>query len=63
MGHTEEKESPAHMKGKDIHYLHPTYCEFKCSICGAWAGCVEGGTLDGGNFKYCPNCGIEIEQE
>ena len=49
--------------GRDICDTVKGHCEFKCSVCGAWIGCVEGGTLDGGKFKFCPNCGAIIESE
>ena len=38
------------------------HIEFKCSKCGATAGEVRGGTLDGARFKYCPNCGRILYQ-
>lgn len=47
--------------GKDIYETHDGHCEFKCSVCQAWIGSVEGGTMDGGYFNYCPNCGAKME--
>lgn len=47
----------------DVCLQHPLHCEFKCSKCGAWAGVVEGGTLDGGDFDFCPHCGRRIIKE
>lgn len=49
------------VRGKDIWKSHDSHCEFKCSVCGAWAGEVAGGTLDGGPFNFCPNCGAKLE--
>ncbi len=47
---------------KNVYYEErETHCEFKCSLCGATIGCVECGTMDGARFKYCPNCGAEME--
>lgn len=50
-------------KAKNIYYTVKDHCEFKCSACGAEAGVVEGGSLDGAHFSYCPNCGVELEEE
>lgn len=48
--------------GRDVYKWHKEgHCEFKCSVCGAWAGIIEGGTLDGGYFDYCPNCGAKMD--
>ena len=52
-----------HKHGRDICDTVKGHCEFKCSVCGAWIGCVEGGTLDGGKFKFCPNCGADMRAE
>lgn len=41
---------------------HHHYCEFKCSLCGAEIGCTWGGNMDGTKFKYCPNCGAEMNE-
>lgn len=49
------------VRGKDIWKSHDSHCEFKCSVCGAWAGEVAGGTLDGGPFNFCPSCGAKLE--
>lgn len=49
--------------GRDICDTVKGHCEFKCSACGAWIGCVEGGTLDGGKFNFCPNCGADMRAE
>ena len=50
--------------GKDISDFQKYHCEFKCSVCGADIGVIEGGSLDGGGpkFKYCPNCGAKMEE-
>lgn len=49
-------------KARDVYYeVRDTHCEFKCSLCGATIGVVEGGTLDGAWFKFCPSCGAEME--
>lgn len=50
-------------KAKDVYYEESDHCEFKCSLCRATIGVVEGGTLDGANFKYCPWCGAEMDEE
>ncbi len=34
--------------------------DFICPSCGASAKIVEGGSLHGGNFRYCPNCGKRV---
>lgn len=47
--------------GKDIYETHDGHCEFKCSVCQAWIGSIEGGSMDGGYFNYCPNCGAKME--
>jgi hypothetical protein len=48
--------------GRDVYKWHKEgHCEFKCSVCGAWAGIIEGGTLDGVDFDYCPNCGAKMD--
>ena len=49
--------------GKNIDYTEKYHCEFKCSLCGATADIVEGGSLDGGYFNYCPNCGAKMDGE
>lgn len=46
--------------GKNICDTVIGHCEFKCSICGADALSVSCGSLDGGNFNYCPNCGADM---
>lgn len=47
---------------KDISdTIHGKHIEFACSECGATIGCVEGGTLDGAEFNYCPGCGAKLE--
>ena len=48
-------------KAKDVYYEETDHCEFKCSLCHATIGVVEGGTLDGAWFRFCPNCGAEME--
>ena len=50
-------------KAKNVYYEETDHCEFKCSICGATIGVVEGGALDGANFKFCPWCGAELDGE
>ena len=48
--------------GRDVYKWHKEgHCEFKCSVCGAWAGIIEGGTFDGVDFDYCPNCGAKMD--
>lgn len=37
------------------------HCDFMCSVCGAWAADVAYGSLDGGNFNFCPNCGAKMD--
>ena len=49
--------------GRDIYQEAKGHCEFKCSVCGAEIGVVEGGDLDGGKFNYCPNCGAKMDGE
>lgn len=39
------------------------HCEFKCSVCLADISSVCGGSLDGGYFNYCPNCGAKMKEE
>lgn len=56
-------ENLREIKGRNIWDTVNGHCEFKCSVCGADALVVEGGSLDGGYFKYCPNCGVELEEE
>lgn len=53
----------AEKKGRDISGEVSYYCDFKCSLCGADIGIVEGGNLDGGVFNFCPNCGARMEEE
>lgn len=52
-------------RGRDVNYQGDGYCEFKCSLCGVELAEVRGGIhdcgLDGGYFKYCPNCGAKME--
>ena len=50
-------------KAKNVYYEESDHCEFKCSLCGATIGVVEGGTLDGANFKFCPWCGAQLDEE
>lgn len=48
--------------GKNIYEQAKGHCEFKCSMCGAEIGVVEGGDLDGANgFNFCPACGAEMK--
>lgn len=49
--------------GEDIYYtVCDKHCEFKCSVCNAWIGVVEGGTLDAARgFNYCPACGAKMD--
>lgn len=53
--------------GENIYYTkNDEHCEFKCSVCNAWIGVVEGGTdaLDAARgFKYCPACGAKLDKE
>lgn len=50
------------VQGRDVYKWHKEgHCEFKCSVCGAWAGIIEGGTLDGVDFDYRPNCGAKMD--
>lgn len=35
--------------------------DFRCSICGATITVVEGGSLDGVFFNWCPNCGAKMD--
>lgn len=49
--------------GKDISDEQKFHCEFMCSVCGSWAGSIEYGTLDGGDFNYCPACGAKLDLE
>ena len=51
--------------GTDISETNEHHCEFMCSVCGAWAGEIAYGTLDGGGKKihFCPNCGARMEHE
>ena len=50
-------------RGKNICDFAKGHVEFKCSLCGATLDVAEGGDLDGGYFKYCPNCGARMEEE
>lgn len=50
-------------RAKNIYYEERDHCEFRCSLCGATIGVVEGGTLDGANFKFCPWCGAQLDEE
>lgn len=34
---------------------------FACSSCGAWIGSIEGGSLDGEKFSFCPACGARMD--
>ena len=61
--HTFSVENLREIKGRNICDTVNGHCEFKCSVCGADALVVEGGSLDGGYFKFCPNCGVPLEEE
>lgn len=37
------------------------HTEFLCSACRGTIGCVEGGSMDGAEFNYCPNCGAKLD--
>lgn len=50
-------------KGRDVSGEVAYYCDFKCSLCGADIGIVEGGVMDGGEFNYCPNCGARMMED
>lgn len=50
-------------RGRDVSREVAYYCDFKCSLCGADIGIVEGGVMDGGEFNYCPNCGARMEKD
>lgn len=50
-------------RGKNICDSVIGHCEFKCSICGADALSISCGSLDGGKFNYCPNCGADMRGE
>lgn len=41
-------------------FVHRHHCEFKCSRCGADAGEIAYGSLDGAKVNYCPNCAAFI---
>ena len=58
-----EVENKRTVKARNIWQSVYGHCEFKCSLCGADILIVEGGSLDGGYFNYCPNCGVELEEE
>ena len=61
--HSMEVENKRTVKARNIWQSVAGHCEFKCSFCGADILTVEGGSLDGGYFNYCPNCGLELELE
>lgn len=48
-------------QARDICDERVGHWEFTCSNCGADAAVVEGGSLDGAQFNYCPNCGAKME--
>lgn len=48
--------------GKNICDSVTGHCEFKCSLCGADASSIMMGSLDGGKFNYCPNCGARMDE-
>jgi hypothetical protein len=52
--------------GRDICDTVKGHCEFKCSVCGVELSSVYGGEndfgLDGGYFRFCPNCGAMMEE-
>ena len=50
------------VRGEDISDKSIGHWEFKCSVCGADAMVVEGGSLDGAKFNYCPNCGAKMDE-
>lgn len=50
------------VRGRDVSDQLRRNCDFMCSECGAWVGSAMWGTLDGGNFKFCPNCGARMEE-
>ena len=54
--HTFNVENLRELRGKN---LKPKGL-FKCSVCG-WE-CNDTYTCDS-EFKYCPNCGVELEEE
>lgn len=54
---------PERKKGHNIcDQVRGWHCEFKCSLCDADIGVVEYGSMDGGKFNFCPNCGAELSQ-
>lgn len=60
----QSKRKKGRKKGKNICEQAKGHCEFKCSVCGAEIGVVEGGDLDGANrFNFCPACGAELKGE
>lgn len=48
---------------KNINEKSKEHCEFKCSVCNVEIGTIEGGSMDGGYFNYCPNCGARIVED
>lgn len=48
------------VRAQNIARFVPGHCEFKCSRCGADAGEIAYGSLDGAKVNYCPNCGAFI---
>ena len=57
------EDAKENSKAKNVYYEEHYHTEFKCSLCGATIGCVEGGSMDGARFNYCPWCGAEMEEE
>ena len=41
-------------------FVYENHCEFKCSRCGADAGEIAYGSMDGAKVNYCPNCSAFI---
>lgn len=62
MGLPSAHPEPIRPKARDVYYEETDHCEFKCSLCHATIGVVEGGTLDGALFRFCPNCGAKMEE-
>jgi len=54
-------EAPEMVHAKNIgNLVYGHHCEFKCSRCGADAGEIAYGSMDGAKVNYCPNCGAFI---
>ena len=47
-------------RANNIGHLVHGHCEFKCSRCGADAGEIAYGSMDGASINYCPNCAAFI---